>query len=69
VGPGLLGGLLGQFGILGFEEGQFEVIQLLLWVANCTRRARVQKTVSGNPSVPSVGGTPVRFYRLSALLE
>jgi hypothetical protein len=30
VGPGLLGGLLGQFGTLGFEEGQFEVIQLLM---------------------------------------
>jgi hypothetical protein len=30
VGPMLLGGLLGQLGILGFEEGQFEIIQVLV---------------------------------------
>lgn len=30
VGPMLLGGLLGQLGTLGFEEGQFEIIQVLV---------------------------------------
>ena len=30
MSPGLLSGLLGQFGVMGFEEGQFEFIELLV---------------------------------------
>jgi hypothetical protein len=28
MGPGSLRGLLGQFGVMGLEEGQFEFIEL-----------------------------------------
>jgi hypothetical protein len=42
VSPGLLGGLLGQFGILGCEERQFEIIQLLMQECGLSIHKRVE---------------------------